>query len=218
MAGPLFVNGSNGTLGSGSSVVLPAFIVTAGNAILVFIRLNNNALSVTGISDTAGNTYAQIHTDTNGGSRILLWQANNISGHATNVITVSFSGSDSFPEACAIQVTDQNTTEAVTAALYYRTITSGLAPGFLAVEDTLVVLCGEVAATGQTWTPSAGFTTGAEGTDQVLTMAYREVSTLASLSPSLSVTGGAGRQMFTVLLQNQGGGGGGGGDEHSQVF
>ncbi len=215
MPAPNFVSGVAGALAGGATYVLPAMTLVAGNAVLVFGRLNNLAFSVTGITDQAGNTYTAVNAKHNGGSLIACWQANNVIARVNNVITVAFSGADSFPEFGAIQVTDQNTLGFVEAAIYTA---PALVPGYVNVENTLVVMCGEVSATGGTWTPSAGFTKGAEGSDNVIVMAYRQITTLTAITPSLTQSNPAGRQMFTVLLPAEAGGGGGGGGANERVI
>jgi hypothetical protein len=88
-----FVNANTSYTGSGSTADSDAFIATAGNAIVVWTG-NSAAEGVSGVADTAGNTYAKI-----GGAWSYLsysnecWLALNVTGHATNVVRVTFTSS-----------------------------------------------------------------------------------------------------------------------------
>lgn len=88
-----YVNGSSGSSAT-SSIAATAFSVTTGNAIIVCIGTDNDPVrTVSSISDTAGNTYSSAGGYTNGVNRIEIWFAQNITGNASNVVTITLSGS-----------------------------------------------------------------------------------------------------------------------------
>jgi hypothetical protein len=79
---------------AGTSLSCFAFTATAGQDVLVAVALQNTSASVLSITDTAGNTYSMIGVETNSGhARLELWGASNISGNASNVVTVNVSAS-----------------------------------------------------------------------------------------------------------------------------
>ena len=76
-----------------------ALNTTTGNLIVVVVQGNsgtgNNGV-VTGITDTAGNTYTKIYGEYYSGttySRGEMWYTENIDGNANNVTTATFTGS-----------------------------------------------------------------------------------------------------------------------------
>lgn len=78
---------------AGASLVFAAQSATAGNDIIVNVSILDTTKSVTSITDTAGNSYALKASVNNGSSiRIETWAAHSITGNASNVVTVNFSG------------------------------------------------------------------------------------------------------------------------------
>ena len=85
-----------GSTGSGATAVTTrasgAFSATSGNAILVFTsNYTSGRPAVSGVTDTAGNSYA--YCGSGGGDAyhiIEVWLALNVTGHASNVVTVTF--------------------------------------------------------------------------------------------------------------------------------
>lgn len=93
-----FINTCEGNWASGSSFASTALNVTSGNFIAVvtaMARFDGACPTITSITDTAGNTY----TLANSGSyetdhyRLYIHYAQNVTGHANNVVTVNLSGS-----------------------------------------------------------------------------------------------------------------------------
>lgn len=65
--------------------------VTAGNTLIVFAGADAGANAVTSVVDTAGNTYTKIDHCVLGGSyRGEVWYAKNVTGHASNIVTVTW--------------------------------------------------------------------------------------------------------------------------------
>src|SRR5687767_4435010 len=85
-----------------ASIATNGFAATGGNLIVVLVRCGSNGL-VSSITDTAGNTYVEAISSTGQDPKIFIYYAKNISGHASNVVTVNFSPSAEFSWAYAIQ-------------------------------------------------------------------------------------------------------------------
>lgn len=102
-----FVNANSASGDSGSTTLaLPAINAVAGNAIVVSAYNTTGAARqiVSSVTDTAGNTYAQILDAITGVVGKELWLAQNINGHATNVVTITFAGSASYRRGCVMQL------------------------------------------------------------------------------------------------------------------
>src|SRR5688500_6029731 len=92
-----------------ASISTGTFAATAGNLIAVLIRIGGEGV-VSSITDTAGNTYTLATSDTSWDPNLLCYYAKNITGHATNAVTVNFSPSALYSWAFAIQYSGLNTT------------------------------------------------------------------------------------------------------------
>jgi len=92
---------------SSTTIACAAFSVTTGNTIVVSIASYTlgGYKTVTGITDTAGNTYticgAGYNSDSNRDMEI--WVATNITGNASNVVTATFSDTASNRHIAACQ-------------------------------------------------------------------------------------------------------------------
>lgn len=83
------------------TIAAPALNCAAGNTIIVGISnyTPGNRRTVVSIADTAGNTYTRCGVNTEGGNGSHdqeVWVATNIIGHASNVVTVTFSGAATY--------------------------------------------------------------------------------------------------------------------------
>ena len=89
---PTYANSGSGYVAANISVACSAMATTSTNAIVVFTG-NGNTQTVTGVADTALNSYVKIAGvwSPSGDYRNEAWLAQNITGHGTNVITVTFS-------------------------------------------------------------------------------------------------------------------------------
>lgn len=100
-----YVTGAKGSgTGSLSTVAAAAFAATTGNLIVVFVTnvATGGTVHVDSIADTAGNTYTYIlRRYYSSAGAIEVWYAKNITGHAANIVTATFSGADTYR---AIQV------------------------------------------------------------------------------------------------------------------
>lgn len=102
-----FVNatGANNASSAGT-IATPAFSVTAGNTIIVSVSsYTATKQTVSSITDTAGNTYTRCGNREAGDASHdqEVWVAANILGNASNVVTVTFSGSAAWRYVIAAQ-------------------------------------------------------------------------------------------------------------------
>lgn len=72
---------------------MPATSVTTGWDVIVVVAMQNTSRSVSTVTDTAGNTYAQAESATGTGIKTEVWGCHSITGHGSNVITVTLTGS-----------------------------------------------------------------------------------------------------------------------------
>lgn len=95
MVWPLLSRDVNLSIASISSLATAARSHTSGNFIVVTVLFQSG--TVQDVTDTAGNTYTQVGTEqTDGGSnKIRMYYAYNITGHASNVVTFTFSAGTS---------------------------------------------------------------------------------------------------------------------------
>jgi hypothetical protein len=94
------VNGATASSAAGvTSLALAATSLTAANDIVIAVCIITTTVSVSSITDTAGNTYTQKTAGNNSTNvREEVWTSHNVTGNGSNVVTVNFSGST----ACAI--------------------------------------------------------------------------------------------------------------------
>ncbi len=147
-----FVNVTSAqTFASGDPVNMPAFNVTAGNQVIVSARWNN-AVTINGMTDTAGNTYTRVGGVV-GTDRLDVWYVENCLGNASNVIAIDFSGASSIVFTRAVQYSGFGTGTLIGFA------TQTGSGGFLTVGSQtttavgqLVFVAANIANTGTNWT------------------------------------------------------------------
>jgi hypothetical protein len=86
---------------------------TTGNTLLAFTSnytIAGSPYTVTGVSDTAGNTYTRqgsvVSGDAGVNHGVECWAAFNITGHAANVVTVTFSGGATYRKLAVAEYDD----------------------------------------------------------------------------------------------------------------
>lgn len=94
--GIFFVSSSDGQ--GISSVATAALPVTPGNCLVIAIGKRPNTVTITGVTDTAGNTYTRrgpvVSNTTSPSLAVEIWTSQaSCLGHAANVVTVAASGS-----------------------------------------------------------------------------------------------------------------------------
>lgn len=115
-----YVNGtSNSDVDTpATTLALPALSVTTGNCIvLVIVGRDATAgdRAVSSISDTAGNSYSRLGAQYDNATytaRAEIWAAFNITGNASNVITVTYGGTCNERYVCAAQLSGVATSSA----------------------------------------------------------------------------------------------------------
>lgn len=136
--------------GATSTGNLAAFNVTSGNFILVSVHVHST-ISVTSITDTAGNTYTLLATNSPGsGWDQEVWGAHNVSGNANNVITINLDGTETSWGAIAGQYSGVKLTSAldvssakatagaatsITSDSFTPTTSTGVAVSFVATSS-----------------------------------------------------------------------------------
>jgi len=168
---------SGGSRLSLTSISTNAFSVTTGNLIVVGVR-NDGGGAVTGVSDTAGNTYTQI-------SAIVpysLFYAKNITGNASNVITASF-GASIFNAIDAVQYSGLDKTSPLDATATgtgsgSTTITSGTFSTSSA--DQIIVAGCQQSFVGASWTAESNYTKRVESYENITMIEDKIVSTTQS--------------------------------------
>ncbi len=104
-----YVNGTYAVQdASDNNYPLAAFNVTSGNLIVVMVKFEGAATTVT-VTDTAGNTYTPRTQRNDSGLNMQMFYATNVTGHATNVITIAYSASRDFNKAIAHQYSGMDT-------------------------------------------------------------------------------------------------------------
>lgn len=106
-----FVNHSHGHNDAAeTTIVSDAAVATAGNLLVVFVACGGTLHAVTGITDTAGNTYTYITTETRTEQLIECWYAKNALGHATNVVKATYADSVAYRRIIVLEYSGLSTT------------------------------------------------------------------------------------------------------------
>lgn len=102
------VNQVTGNSEGAGTTVTATINATTGNTLAVGIGTYFTTAVVQSVTDTAGNTYEKKHERKTTGS-VEIWVATNITGNASNVITVTFTGSvGSRRTMCVVQFSGRN--------------------------------------------------------------------------------------------------------------
>lgn len=108
MADPTIVQGTGAASASGSTTIAAAAIsTTTGNFLIAVVNKYQSGTTVTGVSDTAGNTYTRAGSSQGGDSnhtQETWYTADPITGNASNVVTATFSGSSSYRTIAVMEV------------------------------------------------------------------------------------------------------------------
>jgi hypothetical protein len=97
-----FVNATVANASVTTSVVLAALSVTTGNAVIVTATCEAS-IPVTSVTDTAGNGYSLLARYAGAFRSLEVWGAFNVTGHASNVVTVNVGSAPPVLAAQAIQ-------------------------------------------------------------------------------------------------------------------
>jgi hypothetical protein len=98
---------------SGNSLASAALSVTTGNSIIVIVHRWGGTGTPNGVTDTAGNTYAKCGSDMSSGSDLVAYYiAHNVTGHANNVVTASWSANATYRRVIQLQYSGMHLTAA----------------------------------------------------------------------------------------------------------
>lgn len=202
-----FVNASFANPGTVTSATTAAQNVTTGNFLIVFVGWREvSTVSISSVSDTAGNTFiplTQQNSSTFAAGR--LYYAYNVTGNASNQITVSFSGSAISPRVYCAQYSGLDTASTVYDE---EANTSGnstsLTTGTVSIPDNGLYFTGLFCRDDRAPTFDAAFTQ--RGDISSITIADRIVTTGVSDESSVSWTTIAYSVLCSAVFKVAGGG------------
>lgn len=145
---------------SDTTFAAPAFNVTTGNTLIVAAWCYATAgQSVTGITDTAGNTYTKVDhvfhaTDLYRGE---FWYAKNIIGNASNVVTATYSATVAYRAVAVVQYSGLDSTTPFELTAKGTGSSSATTSTFTTTSpDAVHLLISRLGYVGEVW--PAGFT------------------------------------------------------------
>ena len=146
----------------GSSVntlTTAAMNLSAGNLLVMGIRGGSSSLTVSSISDTAGNTFTQCPSAISNTSNMTdIWYAKNTIANAANQVTVNYSGSATFQGVIASQFVGLNTSSPQdTSANGHATGTSVTSGSFTPAGAGEVAFVVASPSSGAAWTAGTGY-------------------------------------------------------------
>lgn len=182
------VTSAGGESGSSSvsSQATSAFSATTGNLVCVMIRYDES-LSVSSVTDTAGNTYTQAGTTADSGAgKLDIWYAKNIAGNASNVVTANLSGSAAFCVVRAVQYSGLDTSSPLDVTAK-GTVASGTTVSTSPAKSTsqadeVVVACGQASTLTGAWTAltPTGYTDEGQDSNHIAIYADQIYSSIQS--------------------------------------
>jgi hypothetical protein len=170
-----------------ASVASSAANCTAGNLLIATARWTETPYTAT-IADTAGNTWATDgpYTDANSGHRLQMWYAYNITGNASNVVTITFSTNSSNSGVSVMEFSGERTSSDPLDAHGYNVSTSGNQPSvtsgtFSTASANEVIVAGSATNNfGEAYTADTGYTIPSGATQDYVTSQYKIVSSTQS--------------------------------------
>lgn len=198
----------------GTTVVSAAKTTTSGNMLFAIVKWET-AATISTIVDTAGNTYVLAGSLNFGSSDPVgsLYYAENITGNASNVVTVTFSSSAAEYRRIVVEEFSGLATSSSTdgaAQTNSGTGTSYSTADITTTQSGLVVLgvCGYTTLSSWSGTPgNPDFTVGAVASDTGFL--YLISGSAQTVTPAASATGSANWVAIARAWKDAGGGGGG---------
>lgn len=203
--------------GDVSSLAAPAKAMTTGNTVIVFIKWENAAPAVvTSVTDTAGNTYTEItefahSTGTEPAGS--LYYSTNITGNASNVVTVNFSAAPAilWSHIMVEEFSGLATSSVTDGAVQTNsgTGTSYSTADITTSQSGLVVLGVGGYTNLSSWSGTAGnpdFTVGVTDSDSAIL--YLISGSAQTVTPAASATGSDRWVAIAQAFKDAGGGGG----------
>lgn len=183
-----YVQAANGNV---TSFALPALNCTTGNLIVVlWTSQEGSGGDTVTASDTAGNTYTglTIRGSGGGGASAKILYAYNITGSASNVITVTIGTSRRYMVATAMQFSGMDTTSGV-----YVGESGGVASATTTISAGSISVTGNAVAVGcfsstndRTWTAGSGYTEVYDGGGSH--MSEYQIGTASSYNPGATAS------------------------------
>lgn len=207
-----YVNGTNFSSSSGDPVNFPAFAATTGNAVALIVRHGTAGFNITSVDDTAGNSYTQAATRSDTGFQVAeIWYCLNITGHATNVVSIHGGSSLSFVWGALAQYSSVVTTSGLDANVngYSAVASSITSPSFSTAQADEVIITATNVQTGNptAWTPPTGYTIRQQQSLPVTPIADKIVSATESGSTvTWTPNASDNLQVFVISLKATGGG------------
>jgi hypothetical protein len=186
---------------------LPGFVATAGNAIIVVVSsyTAGGGIPVSSISDTAGNTYTACGTPVgiDANHMMEVWCAKNITGNASNVVTITHDGSAVYRKTAVLHYSGLATDTLYDATSTFSTSSSGTTHTTSSVSTSIAgnllinffILAGGSAGT----VTGSGDTTVREGSIQSVGNGVADLTAGAAGSYSSTVTTGSNCQLAQIL-------------------
>lgn len=150
----------NANNGSGTTLASPARAHTTGNFLVVGVK-GEGATTTFSVADTAGNTWVPLTQKAfaSDGSRLQLFYAKNITGHASNVVTATWAAARDFRRMFVIEYSNIDTVNPLIEEQNGEGLGTALSTPDIATEsffDLIVAFAGEFA--NVTYTPGSGYT------------------------------------------------------------
>ncbi len=221
-----YVNSTSGAdFGGGgfTNLTTAAFSVSAGNLIVAGMRVYRStdpgSGAVSSVTVTDGNTYVRAvrtYFPASDGSDVEIWYAENIGGHATNVVSFNMNNSNyQYWSVVAAQYSGLATSSALdtTATGSQASGTSVTSGAFTTTQadEVLISIQTYDAATGQVWTQGSGYTDRINDTAEVLMLQDKIVSAIqTTVTASASIPVSRNLTQAVATFKAPGGGGGGG--------
>lgn len=197
---------------SDTTVASPAQAHVTGNLIVVGVRwYRSSAQDISSVVDTAGNTYTFISSKNDGADQVELWYAYNVTGNASNVVTVTFSGITSYRVVCVGEFSGAKTsaTPLDQAPAGGTATTASVTTGAFtpAEADEVSVAFSEVANIGNTWTPDTGYTSQVQDSDTICMMQYKVGPATSSQTVTATTGSGPTKIIIAATFKQESGGG-----------
>lgn len=174
-----------------TTIASSAFNLSAGNAVTVTVRGATPTNFVTGMTDTAGNVYRFAGKTKGTTLWSEVWYCANCAGNASNVVTATFSASDTARAIALVQYASVATISPLDVLVNdFKTAASAdiTSTAFTtAVANSIVVAHVNISSTGTTWTASGGYSITVQDASAVQAI-YTQV--FSSIQTGVTVTAG----------------------------
>lgn len=181
--------GQDNTGTSSSTIVSPAHSHTAGNGIGVLIRGGAVGLTVSSVTNTAGDTFTRAAASYVSNGQITdVWYTCNTAGNASDVVTATLSASNSYNVMVVFEITNQNPASCLDTATNgtstggTNTVTSSSFTPL--ANDFIAAISGQDCSAGA-WTAGTGYTILLNETGSGVGTEYLQGSTAGAQTASM---------------------------------